>query len=220
MHLPRIVLCLCILISSVGLAQAPEEAAPIVPTAPTGAPPSESSPRGELIPRELEPVDASRGVPRPARIILELAGGAVGGALMTVATFPTIDKLCPREDCLGTIYLVGLTGTAFGVSLGVYGTGTLLSGRGTFLGSLAGVAIGTGTGLITGLALENDSALLIGIAAGALAGSAIGYELSRLPGTAPVAPRSSQPLATGVQVVPIVGVSPAGGLIGGLAGLF
>jgi hypothetical protein len=112
---------------------------------------------------------------------------------------------------------MGAVGITLGPALAVWGIGESIGDRGRFLPTLAGSALGTLSGILALVQLTSrvsDTALLAVIGFGPLLGTLVAYELSRR------GPLPSEPEASGVQVHPVVGVSPGGGLVGGLAGRF
>lgn len=108
----------------------------------------------------------------------------------------------------------------FGTPLAVYVTGRLTRGRGGFWLTLLGMAVGTAAGAVMVAAFDNKSeALQLGsIVTLPVAGAVVGYEVShalRQPETARVNAAGPSP-----HIIPLVGVTPGGGLFGGLAGRF
>lgn len=224
-------LLLYVLVPLQGFAQDPWAPPPLV-TAP--AMPEEGSseaqtepsaeagpPEGELIPHQWAPArtPASSGGRITISAVVATSLGAVavipGGLMLLDAAF------C--EDCndTGDKALRGL-GLAFaGLSivpaLGIFGMGSLMGGEGRFLptlggtllGSLAGVALGVITLLIAG------PLAILPLLACPVIGGIISYENSH----EAVVLRPERALAS-AQMVPLVSVTPLGGLVAGLAGRF
>jgi hypothetical protein len=98
-----------------------------------------------------------------------------------------------------------------GMTVGIQAAGKLLRPRGqqvsmvpTFLGTLTGV----GVGALIGLPFDEPAVLFGSIVGGGLIGGIVGHELSE--------PQA----AAGLQVVPVLGATRAGGLVAGLMGWF
>ena len=228
MFLPRILLCLVLLAPLVGLAQGSGEAAvsappesevlpppPLVPApeASQAEPAEEAAPaEGELFPHEYgstrkpgKPFTVGRGV-------FEFVGGGVMGAgvgfvslLLGAAVFSPI---CGNDAyaCLIPVFLTGAVGAVFGASLGVYGAGKLLGAEGrywpSFLGTLAGAALG----IVGAVAAQNETATALSLTVGPVLGAIVGYELSHAYGQR--------------GVLPSVGVTLTGDVTVGLSGRF
>jgi hypothetical protein len=112
---------------------------------------------------------------------------------------------------------VGAVGITLGPALAVWSIGEALDDRGRFWPTLAGSALGTISGILAVVQLTNrvsDPVLIAVLGFGPLLGTLVAYELTRR------GPLPSEPEASRVQVHPVVGVSPGGGLVGGLAGRF
>ncbi|MCY1016017.1 hypothetical protein [Pyxidicoccus sp. MSG2] len=186
-----------------------EEAEPVPPE----ALPSRATPELEWAP---EPPGRVAG-----RVLLESMGGAVGGVggafMGLVATLPFggLELGCDGDVCDGS-GLVGsaLVGWSLGAALGVYGSGSMLEGRGRFLptvglGLLAG---GASAGLYMSGALEGEATPLLIILP--LATSIITYEVTsswNQPGPRALAAASH---GSGTWWTPTVGVSSRGGSLG------
>ncbi len=218
---------------------------PLPPPQPLEAPPAEASkpavtrdtpelrpvepqpmplePRDEIIPRELAAEeDSPFSIPRLLPEMLGGAGGAiVGGGLGLVVGLLISPAACSDSDdafCSLGPALLGLTiGAGVGLPIGTYGAGRLLGGRGgfgfTFLGMLLGGAVGTGIALLT-----SDEVGVISVTVGALGGAALGFELSQ-PSSGSL-PGAQLQANAALSVLPIIGVTPQGGLQAGLTGRF
>jgi hypothetical protein len=222
-----LLLTLCVLLPVRGLAQT---APPLVPApAPAdpydpkeGDPEPEEEPPGELIPRQWTPSE-SAGLKAP-RIVLEVLGGSLLGAAASLpgAFIAAVAAFC--DGCESDSQFLGGVGLAFagltlGTAVGIKGMGSLLEWEGRFLAALAGTSIGALAGLGAGLVIAwgaGSELWFIPILVGPLVGGIIAYESSH---TNALEERSS-PSRTGMSMIPVVGVSPRGGIIGGLAGRF
>jgi hypothetical protein len=115
-----------------------------------------------------------------------------------------------------------LTGASVSVSLGVatsvYFTNRFLGGRGEFLPTLIGALAGSAVGGSMGVSTSNLTILFVGLAVGPIIGAALGYELSHALSVEPNGPGPQAHAA--LQVMPVLGATPKGGLLGGLAGRF
>ncbi|WP_224240700.1 hypothetical protein [Hyalangium gracile] len=247
MSLPRLVLCLSLLVSSLGFAQSAEEWTPYTPPAsegttppplvPAPAPsearppapppaPESAAPHGELIPRDGAPID--EGASSALRLVLTPWAGAVTGlAGLIIGTVPTALLALPfcldgegfDERPCAIAAATGLSVSyALGVTAGVALFGGMLDGRGDWvpalMGALAGAALGGGIGA----ASESLGAFVIAVALAPLFGAVIGYEYSHSQNTLPQGPELRA--RSGFQVVPVVGATPRGDILGGLAGRF
>jgi hypothetical protein len=166
---------------------------------------------------------------RAVRLIgLPFTGAITGMMGVIVGVFPTAVvalPLCLRTDDFGdnpACAIAAGTGLsvsyAVGVTLGVTFVGNRLGGQGdgvlTFLSALAGAAVGSGIGI----ASQSTGALILGLALGPLIGATVGYELSHTVKTQPLGPELQA--RSGFRVMPVLGATPGGGILGGLAGRF
>jgi hypothetical protein len=237
-------LLFCLLLPLPGLAQAPapfEQPAPpvtpppLIPAPPSspdsaqgfpgepGEDPSESSPQGEIIHRDW--YTDSEPSPTAPRLLLEIIGGSVGGAvgiipgsLLVFSAF-VCDSCDNGEETRAILGLgLGLAGLAGGAALGITGAGSLLHGEGEYWPTAGGAAIGTLVGSIVALASANavGELAIIPFFGGPVVGGMIGYELSH---SSAVARRQRNRALTPV-VLPVAAVTPRGGVLGGLAGTF
>ncbi|MDC0707236.1 hypothetical protein POL68_02020 [Stigmatella sp. ncwal1] len=226
--LPRIVLCTLLALPTLGRAQtgdapvaSPEPSPPPLVTSPpdTQAPPSV----GEIIPRDLEDERPRRPYLIVPRILLSSLAGTVAGAGGTFLGFLVgsgINDCDLFDDVCGdkTLYAYGIpTLIAAGSlsSLAVYGVGSLLDGRGSFLPTLLGGFVGAGAS-IAFQDLAGYGVILL-IAPLSAVGAILGYEISGAlwePAPLPQQARSS------LQVLPVLGLTPDGGVLGGLTGRF
>jgi hypothetical protein len=155
------------------------------------------------------------------RVLLESMGGAVGGVggafMGMVATLPFggLGLGCAGDGCDGSGLVGGaLVGWSLGAALGVYGSGSMLDGRGRFLPTV-GLGLLTG-GAAAGLYMSDIGAeqvfpLLILVP---LATSIVTYEVTS--SWAQPQPRTlaASSRGTGAWWTPTVGVSSRGGTLG------
>jgi hypothetical protein len=127
---------------------------------------------------------------------------------------------CDGPCNFGLLFLgigVGAAGITLGPTLAVWGLGEALEDRGRFWPTLAGAALGTLSSFIVQAQLANkvsDEAAIAIFGFGPLLGTIMANELTRR------GPLPSEPVASRMQVLPVVGMSPGGGLVGGLVGRF
>jgi hypothetical protein len=220
---------LCALLPLQGLAQvsppplisapsATEEAPPDSQATPSG---EEDAPQGELIPHKWTP--QGRRSDR-ARTVLQVVAGTLLGAAGTLPGLLLIDDSvdCDDSGCgINTGMFFGglgmsISGMILATTFGIAGVGGLMEDEGHLLATLAGTALGTLAGLGLGfLAILTYAPLAIIALAGPVIGGLIGYQHAY---DAPRASRWSG--STGAVWMPVVGVSPSGGIIAGLAGGF
>jgi hypothetical protein len=214
MILPRILLCLALLVPYAGLAQESNEAPvsstsepqplPPPPLLPSPEGPEAEPPKGELFPRELEREERPAAPFSMGRGAAEILGGVAGGGLGVVAMLVTVAAIDP--SCALTVALVGATTGLFGIPLGVYIAGRLMDGRGSYWATLLGMVVGTTLGIAGAAAAQQGAVSFISLTVGPLLGSVLGYELSHV---------YSQR-----AVSPTVGLSLTGGVVVGLSGRF
>lgn len=226
-HLALLLLVFSALLPVQGLAQTPP---PLVP-APTmeepyepGAedPESEGVPRDELIPREWPPPE--RLTLKVPRIMLEFLGGTVLGIAAGIpgAILAIEGAFCESCESLGGFFAgasLSFAGLTLGSALGIKGLGSLLDGEGRFLTTLAGTSLGALGGLGLGLVIgwgAGSELWFIPILVGPLVGGIIAYEISH----ANFRWEHAVPGPSGSELLPVISVSPRGGIIGGLAGRF
>ncbi|HYH98221.1 hypothetical protein [Hyalangium sp.] len=255
MSLARLVLCLTLLLPSLGFAQTPEEWTPYTPPAeetatppplvpapplppppppqqaPTVGPPqapAEAPPEGEIIPRDLTAQRAASDQKALRLIITPWSGVIMGMAGVIVGAIPTAilalpfcvgtDGLTEEPRCAIAISAALSVSYSVGVTMGVTIVGRMMGGQGdgvmTFLGALAGVAVGSGIGV----ASQSTGGLVLGLTLAPLLFAVTAYELSHVLATQPTGPEVQA--RSGFRVMPVVGVTPQGGLLGGLAGRF
>jgi hypothetical protein len=234
MNSARAVLCLALLVSGLGFAQAPVASPP--PLVPAEGPPAQEAPVGEVIPHTQRPQFPPSGPFEPANVVLEAAGGMVGavglgiGGTAALYGLLSLSSSCDGEDlCPLAAALFALPITALGLPLGVWTVGKLLdNGPGQFLPSFLGTFAGVGAAL---LLIVTQSQLLIGLGLALLplSGAVIGYELSRPdvpdePGGPSDDRRGngygSEYSSTSVRLSPVLGFTPGGGLMGGFTARF
>ncbi len=226
-------LLLCVLLPLPAFAQGPEPAPsgatppPLVPapekSAPSEVPAEPEAPRGELIPRPPPPsADAREG--RSSRVPLQLLGGtaaAAGAMLLTVGIFALDSQDCDGFFCNESLFFLGMGAGALGLTVGpptaIWAIGETFDDRGRFWPTLGGGVLGSLASFLTLLAVANRVPPEITVA---LAGmwpvltSQLVHELTRR------GPARSEPTDEGPRVLPVVGLSPHGGVIGGLVGSF
>ncbi|KFE69648.1 hypothetical protein [Hyalangium minutum] len=195
----------------------------------------EAPPRGESIPYSY-PGDAldefqppgRPGLPTVGRITLEIMGGAAAGALSGLVAFLAAEALSGGScgDDPGCIITgLGMTAGAifFTAPLGVYAVGQLAGGQGSYWTSLLGMAVGTGAGGIMVAVFSNKSGelQLASIVTLPILGAVLGYELWNAH-QQPDIVRPARTGATGasLQLIPLAGITPGGGVFGGIAARF
>jgi len=247
---PLVVLAvLCASLPAIGVAQdAPVQAPPPVESlqapplvsapdtvedAPLVVTPDEVAPESALdLPRSPAPTGRpARGawrMPRAARLAIETAAGSMGA---TGAGFlGLIPGVLMANDCDGLTdescaeaWVTGGAGMAIGATLGVYFSGTIMKERGSFWSTLMGAIVGASSGVLTFAAFDdtNEGLAVLSLLALPPVGAVIGYELglephpSELATTAPAAGAAST-----VRVIPSVGSTRHGGIMGGIVGSF
>jgi hypothetical protein len=234
MNLLRPVLCLTLLVSSLGFAQADEEWSPYVPSEPAPAvppplvpaDPPAAPPQGEIIPRESVSKAPSGG--RALRLVAEPFGGIIGsmggamlGAIVSgfvLLPFCLESLRAPSSGCIvGFVALASLGATA-GTTACVYWVGRALGGEGRLPPTILGALLGATLGAVSGTVSSNNLVLFLGLGIGPIIGAVVGYEISHSLEDASSAPTSRR--RTGFEVLPVVSATPRGGLMGGLAGRF
>jgi hypothetical protein len=232
----RCLLCLAVLTSSVGFAQTPEEVPPSSraqtpsPTPPPLVPapeePEHAPPQGESIPYQYQPQHQPMGT--TGRIFFEvLAGagtGAVAGFAGAVPGLLSTGANCDFGVCLITVVVPMTVAIVLGTPLGVYGAGRGLGARGSYLASLIGTMLGSIAGLLgaaTAAAIGSEILTALTLFAGPVAGAVVGFEVSHASAqSTPPAPPGVAAARSSVQLVPVVGLTRTGGILGGLAGRF
>jgi hypothetical protein len=161
-------------------------------------------------------------MPTAPRLLLEtLAGGAgtfAGGILGGIAGLVASGGCAVVEGDCEIAAAFALSGIAVGSAAGTYIAGRLMKGRGGLVGTLLGSVVGTGTGLLLAMGSGGDGTLgAIGLLSLPSLGAVAGYELSGLDG-----PSSFSVTVTheGPTLVPVMGPTPHGGVMGGLSGRF
>ncbi|HVG59234.1 MAG TPA: hypothetical protein VNA24_11810 [Hyalangium sp.] len=224
-------------------AEEPALPPPLVPAPPVPRPPPPQPPPAQPPPPrapEQEPSQEERisqdlialraaSTQRAVRLVSLPFTGAITGMMgVILGSFPTAVIALPL--CLGTddfgsdptcAIAVG-TGLSVsysvGVTLGVTLVGNRLGGQGdgvlTFLSALAGSALGSGIGI----ASQSTGVLILGMVVGPLIGATVGYELSHTVAMQPAGPELQD--RSGFQVMPVIGATPGGGILGGFAGRF
>ncbi|WP_224372549.1 hypothetical protein [Hyalangium versicolor] len=186
--------------------------------------PQEAPDPGELIPRRRP----SEGFQTALRLLVTPWAGSVTGMMgLVVGSIPTTLGALPfclgtdgfEERRCGAAVLTGLTlSYTVGVSMGVTGTGRFMGGQGdglaTFLGSLSGAAVAAGIGVAT----DNIGLFILSALVGPIIGAVAAYEISHAVLTRPDPPEHQA--RAGFHVMPVVGTTPRGGFLGGLAARF
>jgi hypothetical protein len=225
-------LLLCLLLPLQGLAQprspadaplSPMTPPPLVPASgePEEAAPDEV-PRGEIIPNDGDSVRGSdsRSVRVPVGILLGTVGGAVGAIPGTVLMASAIcfDGCSGEDEAVYVGFVLAIAGVITGTAATVNWMGDVMDGQGSFWPAALGALLGTLGGGIAGAAVAAVAGLagLIPVILGPAVGAVIGYELSH----SGAVEAAAGGVASRPRLVPLVTVSPRGGLIGGLAGTF
>lgn len=195
------------------LVEAPEEPAF------TPGPPLEAveGPRPEVRPYSVS----------PARVSVEVLGGAAGGFLATLATLivansSDVDRLNCRNGDVCDNRLLGalaIVGCGMGSTAAVYASGELMGGQGRLLPTLVtGLALGgAGAGLYYA-GVGERAEVVIPIMALPMVSSIVAYELSGALRSSQSRSLAASP-ASGVTWAPSFTVSPKGGTFG-LTGRF
>lgn len=172
-------------------------------------------------PWRSEQQDRSPTIPR---ILLEFLGGSIGvtvgilpgGLLATSGLCFDCSDVSEPQLVLGTT--LAFAGMAAGSAVGIAGAASLLHGEGLFWPTLAGAASGMLAGILCAIALAAtlEAYAIVPMALGPIAGGIIAYEFSHARAVSERRRRET----SGTQVLPLVTMSPKGGVIGGLAGSF
>lgn len=202
--------------------QPPPQAEP-PPAAAAQAPSQPAEPQGELFPYRPKPqYEAPPDLIVP-RVLAEAFGGVLGGVGMGIVGLLAGASALENTDCSGgdgcavLLILITVPAAFVGIPLGVQTAGQSLGGQGDFIPALGGTVLGTGAGLIFGLRSEGTGGMVAGLIVGPILGSIVGYELSHA-----IKQRRGYALSSqsGPRLLPMVGATPRGGLLGGLAGSF
>lgn len=157
------------------------------------------------------------------RGLLEISGGTAVtlGHMVLVELATGTNCFEDTDGCALTAFLVTFVGAA-AAPLGASAVGAVMGGEGKLWAAYLGAAIGLGVGVITTIptiAFDHGTVLAVAGPIGAIIGSAIGYELShrraRRGGSLFAGQRGP-----GVRMVPVVGATAHGGLVGGMVGSF
>lgn len=241
-----LVLCLTLLVPGLGSAQSAEEWTPYTPPAeetvpppplvpaeeplpapplPAAQAPTETLPKGEIIPRQRlgprgeEDRGSLRLVLTPwSGVIMGMAGVIVGIVPTAIVGAPLCAAVDDKRACSVAIGTALSVSYAVGVTLGVSIVGRMTGGEGdglmTFYAAVAGAAVGAGIGVAT----QSTAGLVLGLALVPVLFAATAYELSHHMAMQSVGMELQARSRFGVM--PVVGVTPRGGLLGGLAGRF
>lgn len=245
--LAPLLLCLALLVSTTGRAQAPTlpplpessdteasparaepasppgpgdtvSSPPLIPAAPEVDPePRHTGPR--LVDRELEaPSEYKQGIHLVIGTLLGTVG-LLGGAFVGYGLGGNCDFLESSIDCdTGDAFLV-IGGLTLGATLPVYGLGHLFDGRGSLLATLAGAMVGSAMSTLISVAnIVGVFSYLLFPTVGAFTGFLLSHN-GAVSGEVPAWQRfASQRAAPGVQVA--FGPTRGGGFMGGLSGSF
>lgn len=173
-----------------------------------------------------EPEQAAR-TPLAVRLPVELLAGAAAGALSATVGLSLTRYLVGY--CLGQLWCDQVADTAMavgilaGTPLGIYSVGRAMGGEGTYLAALLGIGMGTiaGFGSAWLLAHTSEGLALASYMSLPLLGAVAGYELA--PRLFPQYFRRKERSTTegsSLALVPLLSVTPAGGLFGGVASRF
>lgn len=243
MNLPALLALLVVVgLPSVGNAQAADapapssqaEPSPPLITSPPEPSPAEQAPAAEqapsdrpfkaqLLPPEWQKRRPNYFAPRilAGTVLGTLAGtgGLVGGFLIGLELEPDCDPF--DYVCSDGEFFVQSTpavlATGLLSSLAVYGIGSALHGEGALIPTLWGGYTGTALGTLMAVAVHSYGALLL-IPSMATLGALIAYELSDSKWEQEQA--KARLGGASVQLVPVVGMTQGGGVLGGLAGRF
>jgi hypothetical protein len=199
---------------------APASDAPTLPPLVTAPPEPEAPPKGELIPRRSAPAANGPDLFVPRILLSPLLGGlatscgALVGLLLGLAVSP-----CNIFDgaCNGYVLAIPtvLGGWAAG-SLSVYGMGGFFGGQGRLGPTMIGGALGMGAAIA--LAVSVPEAGWVTVPLSPALGAVIGYEISHAQQKGALE-QDEEPTA-GLLLMPTLGRTPEGGILGGLAGRF
>lgn len=202
--------------------------APPEPSPAEQAPAAEKAPsdrpfKAQLLPPEWQKRRPNYFAPRllAGTVLGTLAGtgGLVGGYLLGVALnndCDIFDDVCGSETLFAQV-APALLATGLLSSLTVYGISNALYGKGSLTATLLGGSAGTGLGVLLMFAIHSYGGILA-IPPMAAIGAIIAYELSDSEWE-----REQTKAWLGgasVQLVPVVGMTPGGGVLGGLVGRF
>jgi len=234
----RIVLSLALFTASISSAQAPEQGplagardtaslpAPEAPQ-PEMQEPGQAVPEGESSPYRYRPENEAPRDRFLLRIFAEASGGVLGGALMGLAGFltvaPALHKVncTPGEVCVLPLLSIMVPAAFVGIPISVQHFAEPFGGRGEFLPALGGSLLGTGAGFISGLSSGSTGVLIASLIIGPITGAIVGYEISHaLNQRRAMAAGAESSANAGPRMVPVIGATPQGGLLWGLAGSF
>ena len=201
---------------------------PPLVTVPPESPPATQEPapppfRGQLLPPEWKSPRPNYFAPRLLAGTflgtLAGAGGLVGGFLIGL---DLADDCDPFDDVCSTDEIFvqmapALLGAGALSSLVVYGMGSVLHGEGALSTTMLGGFAGTGLGALLTFATRSYDAILL-IPPLAAVGALVSYEISDSDWEREQA--KARLGGASVQFTPVVGVTPGGGVLGGLIGRF
>ena len=182
-----------------------------------------------FFPSSEAPRYASSLAPEPLavpllRSLLDVAGAGVA----TLGTAVLMDLVsgtrCFRERetlCALNAFVVTFLSISATAPVGVWAVGSMLGGEGKLWAAYMGSAIGMGLGVIgtmPTLAFGHGAILAFAGPIGAVLGATIAYEVSHRLSRRQASLVSER--SSGVRVTPVLGATPRGNLLGGLAGSF
>lgn len=166
---------------------------------------------------------------------LETVGGAAGELAGLIAAFPlsipaNASVICVFGDDNGDCdpeprkrgFLLTMLTVSASETLAVYGAGRLAGGKGQLLPTIGGAALGTGAALAM-YRTSFDSNFMPGMVASVVLpplGAILGYELSHAFSGDDYLTLESSRSGSSLRLVPVMGRSSEGSLMGGMAGQF
>ncbi len=144
--------------------------------------------------------------------VASLGGAAVGGTLLILSGCSPFEGGCSEALMLAPMVLGGWAAS----SMSVYGIGHWLNGRGKLKPTLIGGAVGAGLSVM--LYAMTDGEAVYAMPLPPAMGAAIGYELSNSYERSRLEQASTA--SVGLQLMPVVGRTREGGVLGGLVGRF
>lgn len=182
-----------------------------------------------LLPSSPEPRFSPRLAPEPLAVpLLRSLLDVAGAGAATLGSMVLVELLtgthCFREQerlCALTAFSVTMLSVSATAPVGAWAVGTLLGGEGQLWAAYTGAALGLGLGFIgTMPTLVTGSGVILAVGGplGAVLGAAIGYEVSHRLTLRRASLSAERP--SGVRVMPVLGATPRGSLLGGLAGSF
>lgn len=182
-----------------------------------------------LLPAESAPRLSPRLMPEPLavpllRSVLDAAGASaatLGGAVLMELLTGTRCLRTQERMCILTSFLVTMLSISATAPVGAWAVGSLLGGEGKLWAAYLGSAMGMGLGVVgTMPTIAFGSGVVLAVAGpiGAVLGAAIGYEISHRLSRRKTPLFAERP--SDVRMTPMLGATPGGSLVGGLAGSF